>query len=81
MELERIKRESNAMIALLNQLEKEEKELVLQNKILAREALLSGYCVDSVFAPQQRREQSRKKKPSCVMTLTENSNKNIDPSA
>lgn len=42
-ELNRLQKESNAMVKLLKQLEKEESDIALQNEILAREALQNGY--------------------------------------
>lgn len=62
MEVERLKKESKAMIALLKQLEKEEGELMLQNRILAREALLNGYSPDLLEAPVTKRRKPYAKK-------------------
>lgn len=62
MEVERLQRESKAMIALLKQLEKEEKELTIQNRILSREALLNGYSVDTILDTPPKKEPSKKGK-------------------
>lgn len=64
MELERLKKESMAMVALLKQLEKDEKELKIQNEILAREALLNGYSPDLLEPPltKQKRKKPYSKK-------------------
>jgi uncharacterized protein (UPF0335 family) len=62
MDVERLKKESKAMIALLKHLEKEESDLVIQNKILAREALLNGYSPDLLEAPVTNRRKTPAKK-------------------
>jgi replication-associated recombination protein RarA len=66
-EVSRLKKESRAMILLLKQLEKEEIELILQNEILAREALLNGYSPDLLDASLPSTSKKRKpqaKKPN-----------------
>jgi hypothetical protein len=62
MTVEQLKRESKAMIAFLKKLEKEEKELCLQNQILAREALTNGYSIESVLMLQPKQEITKKRK-------------------
>lgn len=62
MEVERLRKESKAMIALLKRLEKEENDLELQNQILAREALLNGYSPDMIEASETKRRKSPVKK-------------------
>jgi hypothetical protein len=65
-EVSRLKRESRAMILLLKQLEEEENELILQNEILAREALLNGFSPDNLLdaslpaASKKRKPQAKK---------------------
>ena len=63
MEDEKLQKETKAMIALLKVLEKEEHELILQNQILAREALLNGYSpnLEPTAATSTRRKSSTKK--------------------
>lgn len=60
--VKQLKRESKAMIGFLKKLEKEEKELCLQNLILAREALTSGYSIESVLKSQPKQGISKKRK-------------------
>jgi hypothetical protein len=55
-EVDQLKRESKAMIALLVTLEKEENELYLQNQILAREALTNGYSIELALSSQQAKQ-------------------------
>jgi hypothetical protein len=66
-EVSRLKRESRAMILLLKQLEKEENELILQNEILAREALLNGFTPELMDASQLL-SASKKRKPQAKKT-------------
>jgi hypothetical protein len=54
-EVERLKRESRAMVRLLKKLEAEEIELTLQNEILAREALLCGFDPGVLEPPAPKR--------------------------
>lgn len=56
-ELQRLKRECAEMMATLQKLEEQELDLQCENKILAREALLSGYDVKIVepAPPKSRR--------------------------
>ena len=56
-QVERLQKESKAMIALLKQLEMEDCELLLQNQILAREALLNGYSPDLLEPPMAKRRK------------------------
>jgi hypothetical protein len=67
-EVSRLKRESRAMILLLKQLEKEENELILQNEILAREALLNGFTPELMDASQllsaSKKRKAQAKKPN-----------------
>ena len=56
-ELQRLKRECQSMAALLKQLDREERELILQNKILAREALLCGYQPHLLEPPAPKRRR------------------------
>ena len=61
-DVERLQKESVAMIRLLKALEKEENELKIQNEILARECLSNGYTPDVLEAlPQKKRKTSTKK--------------------
>lgn len=62
-DIERIKTECNAMLKLLHNLEKEERELATQNTILAREALNCGFDT-SILEPvsQKRRKVTNTKK-------------------
>jgi hypothetical protein len=48
-EISRLQREAKAMVDFLKELEKEEDDLVRQNEILAREALLNGYLPTASF--------------------------------
>jgi hypothetical protein len=61
-DVDRLQRESNAMIALLKQLEKEEKELTIQNRILSREALLNGFSVEGILESLPKKEPTKKGK-------------------
>jgi hypothetical protein len=56
-ELDRLEQECMAMVSLLKQLEKEELELLQQNKILAREALLCGYQPHLLETPAPKRRR------------------------
>lgn len=47
-ELIRLKRECKAMVRYLEELEAEEHKAVIANTILAREALLNGYRIDTI---------------------------------
>lgn len=64
--VEQLQRESKAMIHLLKKLEKEEKELCLQNQILAREALTNGYTIESVLKSQPKQVLPKKRKSSTL---------------
>ena len=64
--VEQLQRESKAMIHLLKKLEKEEKELSLQNQILAREALTNGYTIESVLKSQPKQVLPKKRKSSTL---------------
>ena len=61
-ELERLQKESAAMIKLLKVLGEEENELRIQNEILAREALLNGFSPNIIEAPASKRRKSSSKK-------------------
>jgi hypothetical protein len=61
VELERLKRESAAMVRYLKSLEEKEVQLVAQNDILAREALICGFDPGILGPPTPRRRQSKKK--------------------
>lgn len=54
-EVDRLKRESRAMVRLLKGLEAEEIELQMQNEILAREALLCGFDPGVLEPPAPKR--------------------------
>jgi hypothetical protein len=60
-EVERLQKESCAMVRLLKMLEKEENELRIQNEILAREALMNGYdpTILEPAAPKRRRTKTQ----------------------
>jgi hypothetical protein len=61
-DLDRLKRESVAMIRLLKKLDKEETELRRQSEILAREALMNGFELEMLEpAPPKRRKPVAKK--------------------
>jgi hypothetical protein len=60
MEVLSLKREARAMVKLLKQLENEERELLIQNQILAREALLNGYTVELILEPPLKSSRKRK---------------------
>ena len=60
--MEQLKRECKAMIGFLKSLEKEEKEMCLQNQILVREALTNGYSIESVLKPQTKQVVTKKRK-------------------
>ena len=64
--VEQLQRESKAMIHLLKKLEKEEKELYVQNQILAREALTNGYTIESVLKSQPKQVLPKKGKSSTL---------------
>lgn len=64
--VEQLQRESKAMIHLLKKLEKEEKELYVQNQILAREALTNGYTIESVLKSQPKQVLPKKRKSSTL---------------
>ena len=61
-ELDRLEQECTSMICLLKELEREELELLQQNKILAREALLCGYQPHLLEPPAPKRRRIIKKK-------------------
>jgi hypothetical protein len=63
MEVERLKKECANMVKVLKALEEEELETQIQNRILAREALVCGYEPNVVEpAPPKRRRAPAKKK-------------------
>ena len=66
MDIERIQLECKAMIRYIKLLEKEEKELIIQNKILAREALTNGYYVDVILEQPQQTIPSKKRKRNVI---------------
>lgn len=62
-ELEQLKSESAAMVQYLKSLGKEEKDLQIQNEILAREALNNGWTPENMgaAAPKKKRPAASKK--------------------
>ena len=54
-ELDRLKRECRAMVTLLKRLREEEEDLRDKNVMLAREALLCGFQMESLEAPPPKR--------------------------
>jgi hypothetical protein len=70
-EVNRLQRESKAMVALLKHLEKEEKELITQNRILSREALLNGFSVETILEPPPKKEPSKKGRTAGAVTKSE----------
>ena len=56
-EIEKLKKESAAMIRHLKKLEEEELNLRVKNEILAREALVNGFEVGLLEAPAPKRRK------------------------
>jgi hypothetical protein len=71
MEVEQLKRECEAMLASVKQLQQEESELILQNQILAREALTNGYWVESVIKSQPKQGLTKKRKKRVAIKPTD----------
>ena len=64
-ELERLKRESIAMVKYLKKLRREEKDLRQRNEMIAREALLCGFQPDTLeSAPTKQRRKSSAASPT-----------------
>lgn len=62
MEVERLKMECANMIKFLKALEEEELETQIQNRILAREALVCGYEPSIIEPPPPKRRRAPAKK-------------------
>ena len=63
-ELQRLKRESAAMVKYLKKLQREEKDSRLRNEMIAREALLCGFQPDALeSAPSKQRRKSSAASP------------------
>ena len=68
-ELERLKKESLAMIKLLKNLDKQVQDLAHQNEILARQALLCGFDVKVLEPPAPKRRKASGKKGNTPVSL------------
>ena len=67
-ETDRLKKECSAMLKLLKKLDTQERDLRLQNEILAREALSNGFQVGLLEPPAPKKRYTRK--PSMKKTET-----------
>jgi phosphorylcholine metabolism protein LicD len=65
-ELERLKKECNAMMRYIKKLHRQEKDLRQRNEMIAREALLCGFQPDALEPqpPKQRRKASQHQPPA-----------------
>jgi predicted NAD-dependent protein-ADP-ribosyltransferase YbiA (DUF1768 family) len=75
-ELERLKKECNAMMRYLKKLHREEKDLRQRNEMIAREALLCGFQPDAL--EPQPSKQRRKAQMSASKSNTTSSAKDGD---
>lgn len=67
-ELDRLRHECAAMVTTLKQLEQQELDIQAENRILAREAILSGYDPKVVEPPPPKRRRTAPKKKATTPT-------------
>ena len=58
-ELDRLKRECQAMLTLIKRLRTQEEDLRDKNRMLAREALLCGFQLEQLEAPPPKRRMTK----------------------
>lgn len=79
-ELERLKKECNAMVRYIKKLHREEKDLRQRNEMIAREALLCGFQPDALEPQPPKQRRTKAHLPASKSNTTLSSGKDGDSS-